>query len=417
MIPAYSEVTLLASYFVMLLGLFLQTLITVVQFFRRKKHAKRMRELLFFVVQFVLTAVATYNLASIDTLGTASGMQLSVWTYPVFLVLLFRSFWVGGKMYDAVHDEITAFSIADSIDALSSGLLFYDTDGQILLENTEMKRIVHDLFGEGYKNGNTLWKDILARAGREETQLPLTVRLTSNQRVYAFLLEEIYAKKHKYLELSVSDVTLVHAHLKLLQEKNRQLADSARDVADMLSKVENTVALKEKLRMKVALHDALGQQYSLMKALIEYADRYDIAPEQLRPLRVLDLLHPDEEVEAEESLESIRTFFRSIGIRIEKHVETELPPGVANTFHLIAIECITNGIIHGNARSFTVAYTQKEGSYHLCVENDGTPARGSIHEGGGIQGMRFRLKPYGGTLQVKEEPFTVIATIPIRHTK
>lgn len=94
-------------------------------------------------------------------------------------------------------------------------------------------------------------------------------------------------------------------------------------------------------------------------------------------------------------------------------MEGNLPAWVNRTFHRIAIECITNAIIHGNAKQITVAYSQESDHYLLCVENDGIPATGKITEGGGIKRMRFRAEATGGTLEVTNyAPFTVRAKIP-----
>lgn len=66
--------------------------------------------------------------------------------------------------------------------------------------------------------------------------------------------------------------------------------------------------MKEKLRIKIILHDGLGQQYSLLKALIENYEQYAIEPNQLRPSRVIELLNASSEQTAEKSLEEIRQF-------------------------------------------------------------------------------------------------------------
>ena len=105
--------------------------------------------------------------------------------------------------------------------------------------------------------------------------------------------------------------------------------------------------------------------------------------------------------------------FASIGIRIEKSVEENLPAWVNRTFHRIAIECITNAIIHGNAKQITVAYSQESDHYLLCVENDGIPATRQNHRRRRDQRNAFSVEATGGTLEVTNyAPFTVMAKIP-----
>ncbi|MDI9501809.1 MAG: sensor histidine kinase [Peptoniphilaceae bacterium] len=409
----YPEGLYLLAYMLLLTGLLLQTLLTVVQFFRRKKHRKRGRELFYFCIQFVLTVIATYNLSSIDNFGTAYYLYLSIYSYPLFLIVFLRSIRVGRKVYRAMQNEITVFSILEAIDNLGSGLLFYEVQGQILLINSAMKQIIYQMFGKEFLNGNVLWDAICRQANEKNGEARKSISLQIGECVYLFYLEEITVRNTEYLVLSVSDITSIHAQLMILKNKNQKLTESTAQVHTMLEKVDAIVDMKEKLRMKIILHDGLGQQYSLLKALIENYEQYAIEPNQLRPSRVIELLNASSEQTAEKSLEEIRQFFASIGIRIEKSVEGNLPAWVNRTFHRIAIECITNAIIHGNAKQITVAYSQESDHYLLCVENDGIPATGKITEGGGIKGMRFRVEATGGTLEVTNyAPFTVRAKIP-----
>jgi len=59
---------------------------------------------------------------------------------------------------------------------------------------------------------------------------------------------------------------------------------------------------------------------------------------------------------------------------------------------------------------------EAETEYTACFINDGTPAEGTIIEGGGLDSLRKKAERIGGTLVISPQPkFTLTMTIPKRR--
>ena len=150
----------LFAYVLMLLGLLLQSQLVVVEKFRMSSAFDKLKEIVFLIIQLLLVTLATYNLSNMNNLGIAYYFKYSVITYPIFMTIFIRTIFIGIDTLKKVNEEITPFSILESLDNLDSGLTVYETDGQIILNNKKMKEVINALFPKVYKNGNRLWEDI-----------------------------------------------------------------------------------------------------------------------------------------------------------------------------------------------------------------------------------------------------------------
>lgn len=401
----------LFAYVLMLLGLLLQSQLVVVEKFRMSSAFDKLKEIVFLIIQLLLVTLATYNLSNMNNLGIAYYFKYSVITYPIFMTIFIRTIFIGIDTLKKVNEEITSFSILESLDNLDSGLTVYETDGQIILNNKKMKEVINALFPKVYKNGNRLWEDINNYPSKVKNEKNI-VMIKSEGTIYEFSINSIHIKGKTYKELLASDVTKIYNQLAIIEKENKELDESYKEVDKMIEEINEIVDMEEKIRLKVYLHDSLGYQFTLMRSLVDNYDKYDGNLELIRPLEILENLKKDPEKSPKETLNEIREFFKNIGIKIKVVTETILPKDIANVFSLIAIEGITNGIIHGDAKNFLINYYEEGEYYVIKIENDGISSEGKIIEGGGLKGMRFRLKPYGGILEIQsKKPFTIFAKI------
>lgn len=401
----------LFAYVLMLLGLLLQGQMVVLEKFRISSISDKLKEGMFLFAQLMLVTLATYNLSNMNNLGIAYYFKYSVMLYPIFLLIFLRTLIKGFATLKKMNQELTSFSVLESIDTLDSGLIIYENDGQIILINEKMKEIINILFSKNYRNGNQLWADI--------SNYPYIIKneknkvlIRQNNITYEFSINPLHTQGKKYKEVIVYDITKIYNQLGVLEKINSELEDSYKDVDKMLKEVNKIVDIEEKLRIKVYLHDTLGSQFTLLRSLVDNYDKYDGNLELIKPLEILENLKKDPEKSPDETLDEIRDFFRNIGIQIKVTTEKIFPKDIKNVFALIAIESITNGVIHGDAKKFFINYYEEGEYYVVKIENDGIPAKEKIIEGGGIKGMKYRLKPFNGILEVQgEKPFTIYAKI------
>ncbi len=151
----------LIGYFATLLGLLIQSHITVIEGYRRSGVSNKLKEILLLIIQLSIVSFATYNLSMMSVTGTSPYFKYALFLYGISIFILTRSIFKGNYLMKKIDDEITPFSVLESIDTLDTGLLVYDSDGQIILKNEKMNEIMTSTLGKTYKNGNLLWQDIL----------------------------------------------------------------------------------------------------------------------------------------------------------------------------------------------------------------------------------------------------------------
>jgi len=101
---------------------------------------------------------------------------------------------------------------------------------------------------------------------------------------------------------------------------------------------------------------------------------------------------------------------------VEIEFDGTLPADEAKSrlFVDISREAITNAVRHGFATKVFINADRMDSAYRLCVTDNGHPPSGQIEEGGGISGIRQKLKALGGSLAVNVMPaFTLTITLPV----
>ncbi|MDO5690801.1 MAG: hypothetical protein Q4G61_11180 [Tissierellia bacterium] len=405
-------------YALLLIGLALQSYLFVLQGLRRLNRWEKGRELFYLILQLGLVLMATYNLCKLTRMGVSDQLWISVLGYPIFFILFLRSVVIFYRDSQKVKDEITHFSILESLNKLESGLMIYSIQGQILLKNHKMEEMGFALFGRDYRDGNLLWSHIIQRAGIGADQDAMRIVLQEGSRFLEFTRDLLWMQGKPYIILMLKDITRIYQQKRIIEKKNQDLTRSYLEVEQMLENVKQVAELEEKLKLKVHLHDGLGYQYSILRYMFyNYSQReYDL--DQIKPAELLEQLSMASSKTPEEQIGELIEFYIKMGIQIEIHGKIPSESEVAKAFSLITVEGITNAILHGNAKRIAIRFDEDLETYHLSIENDGLPAEEKVVEGGGIRGMRYRLAPIGGELQIQSmKPFTLLAVVKKANLK
>ncbi|MDR1790342.1 MAG: histidine kinase [Propionibacteriaceae bacterium] len=230
-----------------------------------------------------------------------------------------------------------------------------------------------------------------------------------------------------------------------VREQRRHSADTARylkqAVAAQESEIRERIAL-ERIRIARDLHDALGQEVTLVSlslgaAQLNLPSGAEAATEHLSAARkglqamlqeiqrIVSVLRTDpgndlEPLSSYEQLDSLIESFLAVGLDVKSSVDpspAELDLGVGAAVYHIAQEALTNANRHG-AGPVTLTVTGSPSQVLVEVSNPIDPkleSDGGGTSGFGLVGMRERAASVGGTLatSVRDGVFMVRAALPV----
>ena len=169
---------------------------------------------------------------------------------------------------------------------------------------------------------------------------------------------------------------------------------------------------EEIARSKARVHDLLGQRISLLLRALRDDRQMDESllldfarslPTALREDRTLSPAH---------RLEMLRETFQGMEVSVEFQGALPEEGAVADSFAKIAVECVTNAVRHGYATRIQFHFFQND-CWRMTVTDNGIPPAGPIREGGGIGGMRRRVRQLGGRMELYTVPrFRIELSVP-----
>lgn len=178
----------------------------------------------------------------------------------------------------------------------------------------------------------------------------------------------------------------------------------ARDLHDVLGHTLTVVAIKAELAGKLVERDPTA-------ARREIEEIRATARQSLAELR--SALHGMRSATLASELAGARMALDSAGIAHDVRAESgALPPPVETALAYVLRESVTNVVRHSGASRCAIVLAREAGEARLDVRDDGRGYEG--REGMGITGMRQRLMPLGGQIEIERSAGTrVIVTVPI----
>lgn len=218
---------------------------------------------------------------------------------------------------------------------------------------------------------------------------------------------------------------------------NEELKQANIRLEEYAKEAEQVTKTKERNRLAMEIHDALGHALTgIITGIEACATLMDIAPEatkeQLKAIaevarqgmtdvrRSIKALRPDvlEKMDLDKALTQMIDEMRcATNAEILYQCQTELNcfnEEEENTIYRIIQECITNSIRHGKAKQIKIDMDKKGNMLEIFIQDNGIGCS-HIQEGFGLYHMEERLNRLQGNLEYNgEKGFIVKAQVPIR---
>ncbi|HEV2739721.1 MAG TPA: sensor histidine kinase [Candidatus Elarobacter sp.] len=205
------------------------------------------------------------------------------------------------------------------------------------------------------------------------------------------------------------------------------LAEAHEELRRHVERVGEVAALRERERIALDIHDAIGHELTVLTLQLESAAHvlgshpaaHDVSRAHASSLRVLaDVRRAVREMDVD-PLErgpldvAIRRVCRNFGdgsgitLRLDA---MSLPTfSAATTTHVVNIvrEALTNATRHGRARSVRVTASVDDSAIIVAIEDDGCGFLPDLNATGhGLRGMRSRADAVGGSIDITSAPGT-----------
>ena len=339
----------------------------------------------------------------------------------VFLTLAY-SFWVAWHIYIYKASMITESSIKEAADSLSTGLCFARASGQPILVNRQMEELSQFLCGGGLQNAEQFW-DMVSRGeivsgARLSSAIDTPAVIMPDETAWVFERQSIFMDSKEVVQITAADTTELYSLTNKLKAEISKLEEMNARLRDYDQKVEEVTRSRQRLAMKVQLHDSIGQNLlSTRHLLMQEAERLSqVDAEQVlkKWRRSIAMLRQEAEPEKPAGgLHYLIDAARSAGVEVDM---TGNFPQAGLTAELITsagAEALTNAVRHAGAKTLRITASETKLVYRVSFTNDGRVPEGPLQEGGGLSGLRRRIEDAGGTMSVSIEPeFMLMITIP-----
>ncbi|MDR0490011.1 MAG: hypothetical protein LBH28_02025, partial [Oscillospiraceae bacterium] len=346
------------------------------------------------------------------TLPLTEALTGGIFAYLFVLALLFwlaRSVRAGLLYYWEIRTNPSALSVKNAVDSLHTGVMLYDKDGFIALSNTQMQRLMMTITGKIQRNGKR-FQNLLAE-GTLEPSCRITsfeghdVCLLPDDTAWIFTTNELVIGRKQYMQATATEISERWKLIEDLRLQNEMLTQRRNELNETIDNLHILSRERETQKARMRAHDILGERLTLMLRAVRDEQALDHA--MLRTLSggLLDKLKTDQgEPSPADSLDIMKREFETIGVKILLDGCLPADDAMSRLFVDIIREAVTNAVRHGLATQVCIRIADSDNGDRLEITNNGYSRDNTIKEGGGIAGMREKIKSFGGALNVTAHP-------------
>lgn len=297
-------------------------------------------------------------------------------------------------IYTVIKEKkyISILSVKKAIDLDINGIMFLNSDGDIILINNTMKKILD------YFNIKNNYIDSILKLGFRSDHL-----IKCLDKVYQLNIVN-------NIEIVMVDVTDIYKLQEVIEVQNINIDKNNKKILKSLDNLEKIEKTKNLMRLKNEFHDLLGHRLSLFQQYLNNKD-LDVDKDDISFMIDNLFLDEDRDLDNNSKLEKLINVYKLFGINIE--IKEKLPNDndVALIFFEIIREAISNAIIHADSKNIKILVKEDLEKIEMTITNDGQHPNKFINEGEGIKGMRRKLNDIGGYLTIDSHDNFVLTVL------
>ena len=305
------------------------------------------------------------------------------------------------------NTRLTADSIRQTVDFLTTGLLISDSDGTVLLANLKMTELCRMLTGELLSDAGSFWKYIENSAFRDY------LIQTPDGETWQFAKSRIELDGKTYDQITASDMTEQYRVTKELSEKNRHLKEVQQRMRSVAAKERSLVAAREIMNARMIVHDRMGAVLLSGKYYLDHPE--NVKEEEL--LRLLEygsyfLLGEAQQQEGDLLQEALQNAQK---IGVDTDISGDIPENhaVRGLLAQAIDQCAANTVRHAGGDRLFVKITEEQGGIFAEFSNNGKAPEGPVTETGGLAALRRATEAAGCTMTIQSDPaFLLTIFIP-----
>jgi len=336
----------------------------------------------------------------------------------IFVLFLFVNNRTNLLRYKEIRANLSALSVRNAIDSLHTGVMFYKRNGYIILANTRMQQLMRAIVGKVMGNGRKFY-DMLT-LGYINPGCLITwfegqnVILLPDDTAWMLTMAELMIRRRRYTQLTATDVSERWRLTAEMQRQNEQLLRRQTELSQLIDNLHNISRKKEIQTAKLRAHDILGERLTLLLRAIRNEQPPDYsAIRSLAQGLICELKGARNTPSPWDELNILRQTFESIGVETVFNGNLPADNVKGQLIADIAREAVTNAVRHGFASQINFHMDELDGNFRLVIKDNGHPPTGAFKEGVGISGMREKIKPIGGTLDITVDPhFQLTLVLP-----
>lgn len=337
--------------------------------------------------------------------------------------------WREGQL---LRQDLSPFSIKESLDWLEHGVLFSDSHGHNKLVNTAMDRLLESLGLTSLSRYDKLGAQLRQIAidkvtaptdgarnnvlSQESNEVNAIFRITDPKgRTWMLERTQIADGRRSWIQLLALDVSEYMVLSQALSDEIEGLQVRQRKLASETARLNEALSKRLVLKTRSSIHDTIAQRISFVHRLLEDDVLDDGRLAQLQRLLVnlpTDLSHNRAQIPAKVWLSTLREL--AVAAELDLRICGSLPAedDKAHLFVQVLREAITNVLIHTASTEIEARLWEDARGYWLEVSNPGVVASDPAY-GTGLSSLEARLETAGGSLSVSTKPcFTLRARLP-----
>jgi signal transduction histidine kinase len=231
---------------------------------------------------------------------------------------------------------------------------------------------------------------------------------------WMFAMSELPIGRKMFLQLTATDITERWKLTEQLSAQNEELARRKEELDAAIANLHIVSRERETRRAKMRAHDILGERLTLMMRTIGGKREFDYAMLRALSSELMEELRAAKgEPAPQERLAVLRQVFEAVGVGVRLRGELPRDAQRGGLVADIARETVTNAVRHAFATKIDIDMAEEAGGFRMTIADNGHPPSEPVAEGGGLSGIRERVKQMGGTVRVSASPrFVLTVDLP-----